>query len=65
MLSRTLRKVRKYQLCIYLAMSRACVRVLLITNCNMMDGSAPFPLNLVMWPFGVADAYIQWTITSE
>lgn len=25
----------------------------------------PFPLNLVFWPFEVAESYIQWTITSE
>jgi hypothetical protein len=25
----------------------------------------PFPLNLVLWPFGIAEYYIKWTITKE
>lgn len=27
--------------------------------------SLPFPLNLVLWPFQVAEYYIRWTITSK
>jgi hypothetical protein len=25
----------------------------------------PFPLNLVLWPFGTADYYIRWAITKR
>jgi hypothetical protein len=25
----------------------------------------PFPLNLVLWPFQIAEYYIRWTITAE
>eukprot|EP01048_Picozoa_sp_COSAG05_P003907 COSAG05_NODE_192_length_14608_cov_6.266386_8_plen_340_part_00 len=31
----------------------------------VINFSVPFPLNLVMWPFGVADEYIKWAISSD
>lgn len=27
--------------------------------------SLPFPLNLILWPFGIAEYYIKWTITAR
>jgi hypothetical protein len=31
----------------------------------MNSFDVPFPLNLVLWPFGIAEYWIRWTVTSK